>query len=119
MGRFEGISTRTPATSSSRTPPPYLAPPGGATGPSSPSAPPRDAGGSAVEGGGDERGMQAHAERGHLAGRLLGAARGLRSALATQRGGDLLGEVRLTVGRGSEGPEMAGPEAEPREARRP
>src|SRR4051794_20983971 len=104
MGWFEGISTRTPTTSSSRTPSPYLAPLGGATGPSSPSTPPWGAGGSAVEGGGDERGVQAHAERGHLAGRLLGAARGLWSALATQRGGYLLGEVRLTVGGGPEGP---------------
>src|SRR5919202_1648981 len=102
MGWFEGISTRTPTTSSSRTPSPYLPYRAGATGPGTLEIDLRGSGRRALQGAGDQGGVQPHAQRGDLPGRLVRKPGRLRPALATQRRHDLLDQARLAVRRGPE-----------------
>ena len=66
----------------------------------------RGHGARALQGARHEGRVQAHAQRRHLASRLVGAPRGLGPALPPQRRHDLLDQAGLAVGRGPEGAQV-------------
>src|SRR5687768_7255242 len=103
MGWFEGISTRTPMTSTSRTPSHYSGRPRGPEG--------RRIGwirrSAAPQAGLDQGRVQPDAERCDLADRVLGPAPGGGVAAPLQRRDDLLHQTHLAVRRGLEGTQVA------------